>query len=336
MWMAAMLFLDLRYGHAFQVSEASGALLLIMLGKVSLNLVLLRTRRQNMRESFMGHFCISLAAFDSLLLVTMAFISFFQDFMIWGIRFSKYHICLLAQIMALAYGILHYPVCFLAGLDYYFTITQVSKSNVCRRYLYTVTVIVTWISVLCYVLSLPGDSIGLNVLHYNSADWCPFYISSQSYWLSLSILSVLGLVLVLCWSEVVIMLQSIKLASFKCETVFFFSYGPDCSPRDCARHLLTRLLICFNGTWAAFVLLQTFIVSFGAQIPAYVEMNVPWLYFVNSFLIAIAYWARRHRLEMTEETWDLDPFVSWKFCFVPFEYQYADDTRKLTTSIVAC
>ncbi|XP_062987525.1 probable G-protein coupled receptor 160 isoform X2 [Elgaria multicarinata webbii] len=330
-------FLYFQHGQTFQPSEASTALLLIMLGKVSLNLYLLRVTKQNHRGSFMGYFCISLAFFDFVLLVMMSFISYFQNFMLSGVRFTEYHICLLAQITAFTYGILHYPVTFLAGLDYYLTITKTSRyPNVCQRSLYTAAVVFMWILVLYYVLNFPGSSLGLDINHYNSAYQCPFYISSQSYWLSLGILILICLVLVLCWSEVVDMVQSIKLISFETETVLFFPYVPECHPRDCAKHLLTRLLICFIGTWAPFVFLQMLIVLCSSQIPAYIEMNVPWLYFVNSFLIGIACWANRQYIELTEESWDVDPFVSWKFCFVPFHGQGAKEFQKPITKVIIC
>ncbi|XP_054839078.1 probable G-protein coupled receptor 160 [Eublepharis macularius] len=330
-------FLHFQYGHIFQPSEPSRALLLIMLGKVLLNLFLLRIRRRNLRESFMVHFCISLALVDLVLLVTMFFIFYFQDFMIMGIRFTKYHICLLAQIMAVTYGVLHYPISLMTGLDYYLTITKASKSpNVCRRLLYIVTVILTWISVLCYVLTLPSNTVGLDNQLYNSGYQCPFYISSQSYWLSLGMLLIICLAFVLCWSEVVAMVQPLKLVLYKSETVLFFPHMPECSPRDCAKHFLTRLLVCFVGNWAPFVFLQMLIVLLDVQIPAYIEMNVPWLYFTNSFLIAVAYWVRRRQIELTEEVWDADPFVNWKFCFVPFHSQNADEKQKPTSEIVIC
>ncbi|XP_067322432.1 probable G-protein coupled receptor 160 isoform X1 [Anolis sagrei] len=326
-------FLRLQHGHIFPSSEASGALLLIMLGKVMLNLYVLRVKKQTLRESFLSYFCISLAFFDLLLLVTMAFISYFQNFMLWGTRFTEYHICLLAQIAALTYGILHYPVFLVAGLDYYITITQTSKShNRCWTLLYTSAVVFTWILVLYYVLS--GSSTGLDAKNHVSNSRCPLSASSQSFWLSLGMLFIICLVLVFCWSDIVHMVLSITLISFERQTVFFFPYMTECSPKDHTKHLLTRLFICFMGTWAPFVFFQTLIVLLGAQIPAYIEMNVPWLYFVNSFLIAVMCWVRRQHIELKEESWDVDPFVSWKFCFVPFNYQDANETPKPVSEIV--
>ncbi|KAJ7324158.1 hypothetical protein JRQ81_017178 [Phrynocephalus forsythii] len=330
-------FLCLQPWSLLQPSEASGALLLIMLGKVSFNLYLLRVRRQTVCDSFMGYFSISLAFFDLVLLVTMSFISYFQNVMFWGVYLTKYHICLLAQITAFSYGLLHYPVFLATGLDYYFTITHTSKNLTmgCSS-LYAFAATFMWISVLCYVLNLPGSTIGLDVNHYSSAQQCPFYISSQTYWLSLGMLFITCLVLVLCWTEVRHTVRSVKVMSLETETVFFFPYVPECSQRSCAKHLLTRLLICFMGTWAPFLFLQALIILLGAQIPAFIEMNVPWLYFINSFLIAIICWVRRQHIRLREDSWDVDPFVSWKYCFVPFNCQDANEAQKSIAEIVDC
>ncbi|KAM6443264.1 putative G-protein coupled receptor 160 [Liasis olivaceus] len=330
-------FLNVQDGHIALPSEAHRALLLIMLGKVLLSVFLLQVKKHSHHESFMSYFCISLAIFDVILLVVISFIFCYQNVMLWEIRLTEYHICLLPQITAFLYGILHYPISFIAGLDYYLTITHTSKyRNVCWKSVYTVAVLLTWISALGYVLTLPGNSLWLNINHDNDAYKCPFYISNQTYWLSLGMLSIVCLVLVFCWSETVAMVQSMKLIFFEREIVLLFPYEPECSSRDDSKHLLTRLLISFMGTWAPFIMLQMLIVLLNAEIPAYIEMNVPWLYFVNSFLIGIACWLRRQHIEFTEDSWDVDPFVSWKFCFTPFSLQKTDKAVKLDTEIIIC
>ncbi|XP_063162528.1 probable G-protein coupled receptor 160 [Candoia aspera] len=330
-------FLKFQDGHLVLPSEANGALLLIMLGKVLLNLFLLQVRKHSHHASFMSYFCISLAIFDLVLLVIISFIFCYQNVVLWGISFTEYHICLLPQITSFLYGILHYPISFIAGLDYYLTITHTSKyRNVCWKLVYTVAVLLTWIFALGCVLNLPSTSLWPNINHDSYAYQCPFYISSQTYWLSLGMLSIICLVLVFCWSEIVDMAQSIKLISFEREIVLLFPYELECSSRDGSKHLLTRLLISFMGTWAPFIMLQMLIVLLNAEIPAYIEMNIPWLYFVNSFLIGVACWVRRHHIEFTEDSWDVDPFVSWKFCFIPVNLQKTGKAVKLDTEIIIC
>ncbi|KAM3834390.1 putative G-protein coupled receptor 160 [Vipera latastei] len=330
-------FLNFKDGHIVLPSEANGALLLIMLGKVFLNLFLLQIRKPSHHQSFMSYFCISLAIFDLILLGVMFLIFCNRNALIGEIRFTEYHICLLPQITAFVYGILHYPVSLIAGLDYCLTITHTSKyQNKCWKLLYTVAVLLTWVSVLGYVLNLESSSLWPNLNNDSYGHQCPFYISSQTYWLSLGMLSIICLVLVFCWSEIINMMQSTKLIYFDRDIVLLFPYELEGSTRDRSKHLLSRLLISFMGTWTPFIMLQMLIVLLNAEIPAHIEMNVPWLCFVNSFLIGIACWVRRQDIEFTEDSWDVDPFVSWKFCFTPSSFQNTDKAAKLDNEIIIC
>lgn len=304
-----------------------------MLAKVSLNLFMLGVGRQDIKQHFMGYFCISLALLDFTHLMNIAFISYFEDFALWGMRFTKYHICLFSQIISFMYGIMHYPVCLLCFLDYYMTIAQNSKpANIGQRLFYILVVVFIWISVLFYVLKVPAVSAELEI--QNHFFTCPLYISVQSYWLSLAILFVICVALVICWSEIITMVRTVRIISFTSETVLIFSSASDCYCTVCKKQLLTRLLICFLGTWAPFVFLQMIILLLDAQIPAYMEMNVPWLYFINSFLIATTYWFRCHDIQLTERTWSADPFVSWKFCFIPFNNQNTEQAENPVPVII--
>uniref|UniRef100_A0A2D4F338 G-protein coupled receptors family 1 profile domain-containing protein n=2 Tax=Micrurus corallinus TaxID=54390 RepID=A0A2D4F338_MICCO len=330
-------FLNFEDGHIVLPSEANGALLFIMLGKVFINLFLLQVRKHSCHQSFMSYFCISLAIFDLIVLGMMTLIFCNRDVLIGEIRFTEYHICLLLQIMSFVYGILHYPVFLIAGLDYCLTITHTSKyQNKCWKSLYKVAVILTWISALGYVLNLPSSSSWLNINNDNYGHQCPFYISSQTYWLSLGMLSTMCLVLVFCWSEIRNIVQSTKLISFERDMVLLFPYELEGSSRDHSKHLLTRLLISLMGTWLPLIMLQMLIVLLNAEIPAHIEMNVPWLCFVNSFLIGVACWVRGQDIVAPEDSWDIDPFVSWKYCFTPFSFQNTNKAVKLDSEIIIC
>ncbi|XP_019358822.1 PREDICTED: probable G-protein coupled receptor 160 [Gavialis gangeticus] len=329
--------LHYHYSQANPPLEASCMLLLIMLGKVSLDLFMLRVRRQNIKESFMGYFCISLALIDFTLLMNIAFISYFKDFALWGVRFTKYHICLFTQIISFTYGVLYYPIYLVAGLDYYMTINQTSQPpNISQRLFYILAVVLIWISGFSYILQVPTIYAKFRIQNNFFVYQCPLYSSDQSYWISLAMLFVICMVFVTWWSEAIAIVRSVRMISFKNKAVLLFSYMSDYNHTGCKKQLLTRLLICFLGTWAPFVLLQVILLLLGAQIPAYMEMNVPWLYFINSFLIATAYWFRCHDIKLTERTWSVDPFVSWKFCFIPFNNQNTEQAEKPGTVIVIC
>ncbi|NWI52772.1 GP160 protein, partial [Calyptomena viridis] len=322
--------------HINQPLEISCILFLIMLGKVFLDFFMLQVKPKNIKVSFMGYFCISVALLDFTLLMSICFIFYFEDFALWGVRFTKYHICLLIQITSLTYGVLHYPVYLVAALDYYTTVSQTSQfPNRGRKLLYVFAVVVIWISGFFCTLKGPAVREELEVQKSVSPYQCPVSASLQSYSVSCAMVLLLGTMLLARWKEVISTLLSVRLTSFTSQPVLVFSYKSNNS--TCFKwQLLTRLLICFLGTWAPFVVLQVLVVFLGMQIPAYVDMNVPWLYFINSFLIAAAYWCRCHEVEVTQEqeTWCTDPFVSWKFCFVPFDNESTEPADKPAVVIV--
>ncbi|NXK37777.1 GP160 protein, partial [Piprites chloris] len=305
--------------HVNQPLETSCVLLLIMLGKVFLDFFMLHVKPKNVTVSFMGYFCVSVALLDLVLLLISCFIFCFEDFALWGLRFTRYHICLLTQISSLTCGILHYPVCLVAALDHYTTVSQTSQfPKRGQKLLYVFAVMVIWISGFFCVLKVPAVYEELEIQKSVSPYQCPVSASLQSYSVSCAMVLLLGTALLARWKEVVTTLLSARLVSFSHQPALMFSYTSNTT--TCFRwQLLTRLLICFLGTWAPLVVLQVLVVFLGVRIPAYMDMNVPWLYFINSFLLAAVYWCRCHEVEPAEVTWSSDPFVSWKFCFVPFD-----------------
>ncbi|NXC24819.1 GP160 protein, partial [Campylorhamphus procurvoides] len=305
--------------HVNQPLETSCMLLLIMLGKVFLDFFMLQVKPKNVKVTFMGYFCVSVALLDFTLLLSICFIFYFEDFALWGVRFTKYHICLFTQITSLTYSILHYPVYLVAALDYYTTISQTSQfPKRGQKLLYILAVVVIWTSGFFCVLKVPAAYEELEIQNSVSLYQCPVSGSLQSYSVSCAMVLLLGTALLARCKEVGTTLLSARLVSFSNQPALMFSYTSNNS--TCSKwQLLTRLLICFLGTWAPFVALQVLVLSLGVQIPAYVDMNVPWLYFINSFLLAAVLWCRCHGAELAEGMWSTDPFVSWKFCFVPFD-----------------
>ncbi|NXQ35078.1 GP160 protein, partial [Alaudala cheleensis] len=322
--------------HASQPLEISYMLVLIVLGKVFLDFFMLQIKPKPVKVSFMGYFCISVALLDFTLLLCIWFIFWFKDFALWGVRFTGYHICLLTQITSLTYGILPYPVYLVAALDYYTTVSQTSQfPGRGRKLLYVFAVVVLWISGFFCTLGIPAVSKELEMQNSVSPSLCPVSGSRQSYWVSCAMVLLQGMALLAGWKEVTTMLLSARLLSLSSQPVLMFSYAPN-NNTCCKWQLLSRLLLCFLGTWAPFVVLQVVILLLGVQIPAYVEMNVPWLYFINSFLLAAAYWCRSQDVELAEEGWCSDPFVSWKFCFMPFNNGSTEAADKPGAVIVIC
>ncbi|KAM5293365.1 putative G-protein coupled receptor 160 [Ctenodactylus gundi] len=318
-----------------QPLDANCLLFLIILGKILLNILTLGMRRKNNCQNFMEYFCISLALVDLLFLVNISIISYFGDFVLLGIRFTKYHICLFAQIISFTYGFLHYPVVLIALIDHCLNFCKPKLSSKCQKMFYFFTVILIWISVLAYVLRDPGIYQTLAAQNIYSHQ-CPVHVSIQSYWLSLSMVIILFMAFVTSWPEVITLVRAIKITSYMNETVLYFPFS---SLSSCIvnskKILLPKLIVCFLGTWLPFVLLQVVILLLKVQIPAYIEMNIPWLYFVNSFLIAMVYWFNCHKLYLKDIKLLMDPFVNWKCCFIPYTMHNLEQIEK-PISIIIC
>lgn len=315
--------------------DSNCLLVLIILGKTLLNVLTLGMRRKNTYQNFMEYFCISLAFIDLLLLVNISIIFYFKDFVLLGIRVTKYHICLFTQIVSFTYGFLHYPVFLIACIDYYLNFSKTNLPFKCQKLFYFFTVVLIWISVFAYVL---GDAAiyqklkTQNVYSYH----CPFYISIQSYWLSFSMVMILLMAFIASWSEVTTLVQAIRITSYMNETVLYFPFSSHSSYTVTSKKaLLPKFIVCFLGTWLPFVLLQVTILLFKVEIPAYIEMNIPWLYFVNSFLIATVCWLNCHKLHLRDTALPMDPFVNWKCCFIPLAIHNLEQMEK-PISIIIC
>ncbi|XP_075426945.1 putative G-protein coupled receptor 160 [Ascaphus truei] len=297
--------------------EPSCILIMIMMGKILLNLFMFWAKQRPGSPSFLGSFCLSLALLDFALVAAVSAIHYFQDFCIGGIRFTNYHICLFTQIISHVYGILHYPVFLASCLDYYLAIVKsVNLPRVCLGLLYTTAVLFLWIAAFVYVLRspVPSSALDSSLPSYQYT----FYVSSQSYYLSAVILLVIVSVLAVCHKEVATFGKSMKMISYDNNTVILFSFstGKEWPVRG-KREILVTFMVSFLGTWAPLVLLQIIMLVLCAQIPGYIDMNVPWLYFLNSFLVGMAYWLKYPDVQLTKTSPSPDPFVSWKYCVLP-------------------
>uniref|UniRef100_A0A8C5N4X8 G-protein coupled receptors family 1 profile domain-containing protein n=1 Tax=Leptobrachium leishanense TaxID=445787 RepID=A0A8C5N4X8_9ANUR len=307
-----------------QTLEPSCILILILTGKIMMNTFIFGARTTNYSSSFMGYFCLSLAFADFALLISISSIHYFQDFAIWGIRITTYHICLLTQIISHTYGILHYPVFIVCGLDCYLMIVRsVSLPRLCTGFLYAATMLLLWTMAFIYTLNSPAGLFTSDTGVISNQ--CTFYISYQSFFLSAVIVIGIFLVLAICFFELVEFIKSMKITSYAEKTVILFSYANEWPIRGTKR-LMTTLLLSFLGTWLPFVILQMIILLSCAHIPGYMDLNVPWLYFINSLLIGICYGIKYPTLKLTEKTLLLDPFIEWKYCVLPF---YTGHTRNI-------
>ncbi|KAM9316529.1 putative G-protein coupled receptor 160 [Gastrophryne carolinensis] len=301
-------------------------LLLIIAGKCIINLFIFKARQQNVSASFLGYFCISLAVVDFLHLFFISVIHYFQDFSVLGVRITSYHICLFTQIISHTYGVLHLPVFLASGLDYYFKIvTFLNVPSICLGLLYSIVAFLLWITAFIYVLQSPISSP--SVYNEENAYLCTFYISKQSSYLSSALIFTIFFVLAVTCREIVSFIKSLKILTFPKNTVIVFSFSSGEKWPVKGKRFLAALAFSFVGTWGLFAILQIVILVSLAPIPAYMDMNVPWLYFMNSFLIAVALGLKYPDLQVTEKILSSDPFISWKYSVLLF--RDTDPSKKM-------
>ncbi|XP_053566099.1 probable G-protein coupled receptor 160 [Bombina bombina] len=295
--------------------DPSCILILIVSGKILMNIFIYWARQKKLSVSFMGCFCVSLALADFSLLSILSAIYYFQDFILFGIRFTNYHICLFTQIISHVYGVMHYIVFLAAALDYYLIIVKsVKPRKIFLHLFYGFSILLLWITAFVYILRSPLTKVELDkALQYQ----CTFYVSSQSRELSAAILFIIFLVLAFCSSEVVALVKSVKLISYTKKTVMLFLCGDEW-PLHGTKRLLATLMISFLGTWAPFVVLQIILFLLCASIPGYMDMNIAWLFFINSFLLGLAYYIKYPKIQLAQDIFSIDPFISWKYCLLPF------------------
>ncbi|KAK2900747.1 hypothetical protein Q8A67_008862 [Cirrhinus molitorella] len=154
------------------------SLLLVLWLKSLLNWLVVAVQRHYVIRSFSGFFCISLALIDSLLSFVLTAIFYLEDFNISGWRFTRYYICLLAQITCFIYAMLHWPVFLLVGLDNFWTLSSSSMHTFWKQKMtYIAGVCLLWILAALYVFWEPGvvPSLGDDEKHQ-----CELFSSPQT------------------------------------------------------------------------------------------------------------------------------------------------------------
>ncbi|XP_036410519.1 probable G-protein coupled receptor 160 [Megalops cyprinoides] len=281
--------------HAVAMDNSIPSLLLVLGIKSLLNWTVVLGQRQHMVRSFLGSFCISLALVDSLLTLAVSAIYGLEDFRLLGLRFTRYHICLLVQIACFTYGLLHWPVFFLAGLDHYWTLWPGRHPlRWTRRLAYAWAACAVWAATLFYVFAASGFRPDTGEGSHLLLRRCLVFPSPQSTQVSSVLLLTVGCTLLYC------------------------SLGPllPDGPRaggPLSWHVLCLTIEPFLSTWAPFVIFQMALLLVWADVPAYLDMNVPWLCFLNSFLVGALSWKRFGAFRLGRTSSLTDGFCDWHF-----------------------
>ncbi|XP_061100089.1 probable G-protein coupled receptor 160 [Conger conger] len=282
------------------------SLLLIQVIKCLLNWTVVLSQWRHMGRSFLGTFCVSLALADTLLALALSTIYGLQDFHLLGLRFTQHHICLLIQIACFTYGLLHWPLFLLAGMDHYWTLQLCPHLlHWFRRLAYALGVCVVWTLALLYVFLGSGFYPNLEEDVHILLHQCRVASSPQSSQVSAVLLLVLGCTFLYCYLE-------LRTAA-----------SPGRAPvsrtaqtgRSLSRYVLCLKVKLFLSTWAPFVVFQAAVLFLRVEIPAYLDMNIPWLCFLNSFLVAMVSWNCFQEESLRKIPVSADGFCDWDFSF---------------------
>lgn len=302
--------------YIFQIFNSMDLLLVILFAKVILNIILLCMKRR-MLQSLIGHFCVSLALMDVALFACVTIASFVKNHGTFGAPNSFFHVCGLLQFFSHVYSILHFPLCLMSGIDHFVHLRNLSRSlGLFRKMLYTFTVCFLWIGGILYALYSHGfHNLPSAMMQDIPLYQCDIPISTQSLSLSVLILSTLCVVTIYCWRNLTTLVRSLHLDTYLEEIVIWSSHPvAQLQAVSSKKQVLTNIVSCFALTWIPFILLQLTIVLIWAPLPAYMDLNVPWLCFINSFLIGIIYWMNYKDIPPENILLIPDGFCHWECC----------------------
>ncbi|XP_064194847.1 probable G-protein coupled receptor 160 [Anguilla rostrata] len=283
------------------------SLLLILGVKCLLNWTVVLSLWRHMGRSFLGTFCVSLSLVDTLLGLSLSAIYGLKDFRLLGLRFTQHHICLLIQIACFTYSLLHWPLFILAGLDHYWT------QRLCphllhwsRRLAYALGVCVVWTLALLYVFLASDSHPDLEEDFHLLLHSCLMSGSPQTTQVSTVLLLALGCTFLYCYPELRTAASAGRGGARPVPSVFR-------TGRPLSRHVLWLTAKRFLSMWAPFIVFQLAVLLLRVEIPAYLDMNVPWLCFLNSFLIGAVSWNRFRNFNLGKSPVSVDGFCDWDF-----------------------
>lgn len=276
--------------------------ILLSLGvKCLLNWALVFIQRNHICQSFLGVFSVSLAIVDTALTLFAATVHLFNDgyILLLGVKLTRFHVCLLVQILGQVYSLLQWPVVVLAGVDHFCTLTQRLETTSTRSKQLVCSFVsgCLWYFTAVYVLLQSDFNPILEDLPYSQIQQCWVFHTPQILQIVLFLFLFLGYtVLHAHYNRQLPIDQSITLS------------------RRSAVHQITLI---FLNTWLLFLFFLFLLLLLPVGIPAYLSLNVAWLSFLNSLLIALLLCAvcPASRLVQGLAAFPPDSFCEWRIKF---------------------
>lgn len=286
------------------------SILLGLGGKCLLNWSLVFLQRSHICKSFLGVFSVSLAVADTLLTLSVTTFHIHADgyVLLLGFKLTRYHVCLLVQILGQVYSALQWPVVAVAGLDHFFTVTRGLQPNTARAR-QVVCLFVTgllWYLTAVYVFLLSDFIPVMEDVSYNLIHQCWVFHTSQILQVAIFLLLALGCAAL-----------HAGCSTYLLKNPPLRNQITDQSRAHSRRSVVHQALRIFLDTWALFLVFLAVLLLLPVGIPAYLGLNVAWLCFVNSLLIAIVLCAVCPASQLAQglATVPLDSFCEWRFKF---------------------
>ncbi|XP_076601881.1 putative G-protein coupled receptor 160 [Chaetodon auriga] len=286
------------------------SILLSLVGKCLLNWTLVFLQSNHIRKSFLGVFSLSFAVIDTTLTLFVTTLHIYADgyAVLLGMQLTRYHVCLLVQILGHIYSALQWPVVVLAGLDHLCTVTQRLQPTTARArwYLYIFVTSFLWYLTAAYVFLLSHFIPVLEDVPHSQIHQCWVSHTSQILQVTMLLLLTLGCATLHAGCST----QLLKNPPLKDQIA-------DQSRLHTSRSVVYLAVHTFLNTWAPFLVFLAMLFLLPVGIPAYLGLNAAWLCFLNSLLISVVLCVVRPASQLAQglATVPADSFCEWRFKF---------------------
>lgn len=281
-------------------------------GKCLLNWTLVFLQKNHISRSLLGVFSVSLAVVDTALTLTVTAIHIRSDtyIVLLGLQLTRYHICLLVQILGQVYKVVQWPVVVMAGLDHFCTVTQRRQVTNLRAKLIFNSLVTCfmWYAAALYVFLLSDFRPVLEDVSHHQMHRCWVLDTSQILIIATPLLLTLGCAALRAGRPLVLLKYPPPPSEDQIK---------DQSQTHHRRGFVHQALHIFLNTWTLFLVCLAVLLLLPLGIPTYLDLNVAWLCFLNSLLIAVVLCAvcpasqQLHGLAAIPP----DSFCEWRFNF---------------------
>ncbi|XP_078120303.1 putative G-protein coupled receptor 160 [Sander vitreus] len=286
------------------------SILLGLGGKCLLNWALVFLQRNHICKSFLGVFSVSLAVVDSIVTLSVTTLHVYADdyALLLGLKLTRYHVCLLVQILGQVYSALQWPVVVVAGLDHFFTVTRRLQPTTARAR-GIVCLFVTgflWYLTALYIFVLSDFSPAMEDVSHYQIHQCWVFHTTQIMQVAMFLLLTLGCAALHAGCST----RLLKNPPLRDQIT-------DESRAHSKRNVVHQALHIFLNTWALFLGFLAALLLLPVGMPAYLGLNIAWLCFLNSLLITVVLCATCPGAQLAQGLAAVPPdsFCEWRFKF---------------------